>query len=197
MTATCLDDCGRLNPETEKTTIILIIDLVLEVVQLKDEFLLNKPPQQAGASFRTSNAQEAQKITGTLAIAIPAQGFLRKLNVPTGSHPTTVLSPPVCNRYSTILSSALLFDILIQHVLGKRIQVDPFAQLSDAFLLQAVLARETDADIVLGYPACLDDLTLGSVLVARARRLFDPGDRILHAAKAQRNDWGVSHKHLG
>jgi exonuclease V len=57
------------------------------------------------------------------------------------------------------LLSALLSPTFSFNIFWEKIQVDPSAQFSDEFLLQAGLARETDGKVVLGYPACLDDLT--------------------------------------
>ncbi|KAH9033047.1 exonuclease V a 5' deoxyribonuclease-domain-containing protein [Lactarius hengduanensis] len=56
------------------------------------------------------------------------------------------------------LLSALLAPTFSFNAFWEKIQVDPFAQLSDAFLLQSGLARESDGIVVLGYPSCLDDL---------------------------------------
>lgn len=56
---------------------------------------------------------------------------------------------------STLLSPKFSFSAF-----WERVNVDPFAQLSDAFLLQSGLARETDGKTaVLGCAECLDDLT--------------------------------------
>ncbi|KAH9081484.1 exonuclease V a 5' deoxyribonuclease-domain-containing protein [Lactarius deliciosus] len=56
------------------------------------------------------------------------------------------------------LLSALLAPTFSFNAFWEKIQVDPLAQLSDAFLLQSGLARESDGIVVLGYPSCLDDL---------------------------------------
>lgn len=56
------------------------------------------------------------------------------------------------------LLSALLAPTFPFNAFWEKIRVDPFAQLSDAFLLQSGLARESDDMVVLGYPSCLDDL---------------------------------------
>ncbi|KAI9444635.1 exonuclease V a 5' deoxyribonuclease-domain-containing protein [Lactarius indigo] len=56
------------------------------------------------------------------------------------------------------LLSALLAPTFSFNAFWEKIQVDPLAQLSDTFLLQSGLARESDGIVVLGYPSCLDDL---------------------------------------
>jgi len=56
------------------------------------------------------------------------------------------------------LLSALVAPTFSFNAFWEKIHVDPSAQLSDAFLLQSGLARESDGIVVLGYPSCLDDL---------------------------------------
>jgi exonuclease V len=56
------------------------------------------------------------------------------------------------------LLSSLLSPTFSFSAFWEKIGVDPFVQFSDEFLLKAGLARETDGTVVLGYPACLDDL---------------------------------------
>ncbi|KAH9962734.1 exonuclease V [Lactifluus volemus] len=56
------------------------------------------------------------------------------------------------------LLSALLSPSFSFKMFWERVQVDPSAQFSDEFLLQVGLARQTDGKVLLGYPACLDDL---------------------------------------
>ncbi|KAI0003844.1 exonuclease V [Russula compacta] len=56
------------------------------------------------------------------------------------------------------LLSALLSPTFSFSVFWEKIQVNPHAQFSDAFLVQAGLARESDGRVVLEYPACLDGL---------------------------------------
>ncbi|KAI9455907.1 exonuclease V [Lactarius psammicola] len=56
------------------------------------------------------------------------------------------------------LLSALLAPTFSFKAFWEKIHVDPLAQLSDAFLLQTGLARESNGVVVLGYPSCLDDL---------------------------------------
>jgi exonuclease V len=56
------------------------------------------------------------------------------------------------------LLSALLSPSFSFSTFWEKVQVDPSAQFSDGFLLQVGLARQTDGKVVLGYPACLDDL---------------------------------------
>jgi exonuclease V len=57
------------------------------------------------------------------------------------------------------LLSALLSPKFSFSAFWEKVNVDPFAQLSDTFLLQSGLARETDGkSAVLGCAECLDDL---------------------------------------
>ena len=56
------------------------------------------------------------------------------------------------------LLSALLSPMFSFSAFWEKVHVDPFAQLSDAFLMQSGLARETDGKM-LGCAECLDDLT--------------------------------------
>jgi exonuclease V len=55
---------------------------------------------------------------------------------------------------STLLSPTFSFSAF-----WEKVQVDPFAQFSDVFLMQSGLARQTDGDVVLASAECLDDLT--------------------------------------
>lgn len=55
---------------------------------------------------------------------------------------------------STLLSPTFSFSSF-----WEKVQVDPFAQFSDVFLMQSGLARQTDGDVVLASAECLDDLT--------------------------------------
>jgi exonuclease V len=57
------------------------------------------------------------------------------------------------------LLSALLSPTFSFSAFWEKVQVDPFAQFSDAFLKQSGLARQTDENIVLASAECLDDLT--------------------------------------
>jgi exonuclease V len=57
------------------------------------------------------------------------------------------------------LLSALLSPTFSFSAFWEKTQVDPFAKFSDAFLMQTGLARQTDEDVVLASPECLDDLT--------------------------------------
>jgi exonuclease V len=56
------------------------------------------------------------------------------------------------------LLSALLSPTFSFNMFWEKVQVDPSAQFSDEFLVQVGLGRERDGNVVLGYPACLDDL---------------------------------------
>jgi len=56
------------------------------------------------------------------------------------------------------LLSALISPTFSFNAFWEKLHVDSSAQLSDAFLLQSGLAHERDGKVVLGYPACLDDL---------------------------------------
>lgn len=57
------------------------------------------------------------------------------------------------------LLSALLAPTFPFHAFWERIRANPFAELSDAFLLQCGLAHETDGVVVQKYFSSLDDLT--------------------------------------
>jgi len=57
------------------------------------------------------------------------------------------------------LLSALLSPTFSFTAFWEKIQVDPFVQFTDAFLLQSGLARQTDENIVVASAECLDDLT--------------------------------------
>ena len=57
------------------------------------------------------------------------------------------------------LLSALLSPTFSFSAFWEKVQVDPFAQFSDAFLMQTGLARQTDGDVVLASAESLDDLT--------------------------------------
>lgn len=57
------------------------------------------------------------------------------------------------------LLSAMLAPTFPFHVFWGKIRVDPFAELSDAFLLQSGLAHESDGIVVQKYFSSLDDLT--------------------------------------
>jgi len=57
------------------------------------------------------------------------------------------------------LLSALLSPTFSFSPFWETVQVDPFAQFSDAFLTQSGLARQTDGNVVLASAECLDDLT--------------------------------------
>lgn len=56
------------------------------------------------------------------------------------------------------LLSALLSPTFSFSAFWETVHVDPFAQLSDAFLSQSGPARQTDGKAVLGCAECLDDL---------------------------------------
>ena len=56
------------------------------------------------------------------------------------------------------LLSALLSPTFSFSAFWEKVHVDPFAPLSDEFLLQSGLARKTDGEAVLGCAECLDDL---------------------------------------
>jgi exonuclease V len=56
------------------------------------------------------------------------------------------------------LLSALLAPTFPFHTFWEKIRADPFAELSDAFLLQCGLAHQTD-DVIVQYFSNLDDLT--------------------------------------
>ena len=56
------------------------------------------------------------------------------------------------------LLSALLSPTFSFSAFWEKINVDPFAPLSDEFLLQSGLAHKTDGEAVLGCAECLDDL---------------------------------------
>jgi hypothetical protein len=56
------------------------------------------------------------------------------------------------------LLSALLSPTFSFNMFWEKVQVDPSAQFSDEFLVQVGLGSERDGKVVLGYPACLDDL---------------------------------------
>jgi exonuclease V len=57
------------------------------------------------------------------------------------------------------LLSALLSPTFSFSSFWEKVQVDPFAQFSDAFLMQSGLARQADENVVLASAECLDDLT--------------------------------------
>ena len=57
------------------------------------------------------------------------------------------------------LLSSLLSPTFSFTAFWEKVQVDPFAQFSDAFLMQSGLARQTDENVVLASAECLDDLT--------------------------------------
>jgi exonuclease V len=57
------------------------------------------------------------------------------------------------------LLSALLSPTFSFSAFWEKVQVDTFAQFSDAFLMQSGLARQTDGNAVLASAECLDDLT--------------------------------------
>lgn len=57
------------------------------------------------------------------------------------------------------LLSALLSPTFSFNAFWEKVQADPFAQFSDAFLTQSGLARQTDENVVLASAECLDDLT--------------------------------------
>lgn len=57
------------------------------------------------------------------------------------------------------LLSTLLTPTFSFSAFWEKVQVDPFAQFSDVFLMQSGLARRTDEDVVLASAECLDDLT--------------------------------------
>jgi exonuclease V len=57
------------------------------------------------------------------------------------------------------LLSALLSPEFSFSAFWEMVKVDPFAQFSDAFLMQSGLARQTDEDVVLASAECLDGLT--------------------------------------
>ncbi|KAF8506523.1 exonuclease V a 5' deoxyribonuclease-domain-containing protein, partial [Russula emetica] len=57
------------------------------------------------------------------------------------------------------LLSALLSPTFSFSAFWEKVQVDPFVQFSDAFLMQSGLARQTDGNVVLASAECLDDLT--------------------------------------
>ena len=57
------------------------------------------------------------------------------------------------------LLSALLSPTFSFSAFWEKVQVDPFAQFSDAFLMQSGLARPTDENTVLASAECLDGLT--------------------------------------
>jgi exonuclease V len=57
------------------------------------------------------------------------------------------------------LLSALISPTFSFSTFWEKVQVDPFAQFSDAFLTQTGLARQTDESVVLTSAECLDDLT--------------------------------------
>jgi exonuclease V len=57
------------------------------------------------------------------------------------------------------LLSALLSPTFSFTAFWEKVQVDPFVQFTDAFLLQSGLARQTDENIMVASAECLDDLT--------------------------------------
>lgn len=57
------------------------------------------------------------------------------------------------------LLSAMLAPTFPFHAFWEKIRADPFAELSDAFLLQCGLARQSDGIVVQKYFSNLDDLT--------------------------------------
>ena len=57
------------------------------------------------------------------------------------------------------LLSALLSPSFSFSAFWEKVQIDPFAQFSDAFLMQSGLARHTDENVVIASAECLDDLT--------------------------------------
>lgn len=59
--------------------------------------------------------------------------------------------------YRQLLSS-LLSPTFSFSAFWEKIGVDPFVHFTEEFLLKAGLVRETDGTVVVGYPACLDDL---------------------------------------
>ena len=57
------------------------------------------------------------------------------------------------------LLSALLSPTFSFSAFWKKVEVDPFAQFSDAFLMQSGLRRQAGENVVLASAECLDDLT--------------------------------------
>jgi exonuclease V len=56
------------------------------------------------------------------------------------------------------LLSALLSPTFSFSMFCEKVQVDPSAQCSDEFLVHVGLGSERDGNVLLGYPACLDEL---------------------------------------
>jgi exonuclease V len=88
------------------------------------------------------------------------------------------------------LLSALLAPTFSFNAFWEKIRADPFAQLSDAFLLQSGLARGgSDGVVVQKYHSCLDDLTdlWRTTLRSMNVRGLSPALEIVYRAQPKRS----------